>query len=41
MQLYMALFTDADGYHESIDFWHDVYGIDSKLCDIHWTVKKK
>ncbi|CAD5170483.1 unnamed protein product [Musa acuminata subsp. malaccensis] len=25
--LYMALFTDADGYHESIDFWHDVYGI--------------
>ncbi|THU65757.1 hypothetical protein C4D60_Mb05t07000 [Musa balbisiana] len=27
-KLYMALFTDADGYRESIDFWHDVYGID-------------
>ena len=29
-QLYMAPVTHSDRYSESIDFWRDVYGIDSK-----------
>ena len=30
LQLYIAPITHADRYSESIDFWHNVYGIDSE-----------
>jgi len=30
LQLYMAPITHSDRYNESIDFWRNVYGIDSE-----------
>ena len=30
LQLYIAPVTNVERYAESIDFWRDVYGIDSK-----------
>lgn len=30
LQLYMAPITHSDRYSESIDFWRNVYGIDSE-----------
>ncbi|XP_023550366.1 probable protein arginine N-methyltransferase 6 [Cucurbita pepo subsp. pepo] len=37
--LYMAPVTQSDRYGESIDFWRSVYGIDSKVCRLLYSVK--
>ncbi|KAG6501463.1 hypothetical protein ZIOFF_041344 [Zingiber officinale] len=34
VELFMAPVTNTDRYRESIGFWHDVYGINSKLISL-------